>query len=283
MAMPRKRQKGIAGPKRRSDYELLRDLVSVEGTTFPEHLREELFNPRDKKGGEGPGERIYRRTYGLDESLVGSPKGPDVPEHGGKELKGVYASVRRKPTRAHPDGRSVPSLAHFRAGQHASDVCKRVITGVGLRLVQERFARLANQFLPADQRREFEPDVAWERLLVLVTGSLSGRQRALLPRWASDMIRDGIKPSVSLADYAGGIGCCIPEGHLDVPPADYDEAFTVDSVSKGLVSYKLARPYLERRYASALARAAERVPDGGAVEPHGQAADERQAVAVRQV
>lgn len=277
------RKRYIPKPRKQSEYELLKDTIQLEGTTFPEHLRDELYNPRDKKGSEGPGERLYRRTHGLDESMVGSPKGPDVPEHGGKELKAIYTSTRRKPTRAHPQGRKVPSLTHFRAGQHASDICNRIITSVGIRLVEERFDRLKNKFATEDQRREFEPDIDWEALRGLITGSLSSKQRAKLPKWADEMIYQGIKPSVSLADYAGGIGCCIPEGHFDVMPCDYDEAFYVSSVSKGLVSYKLSRTYIEKRLQSALARSIQPIPDSVAVKTFGQVADEGESVSIADV
>lgn len=275
------RKRYVPKPRKVSEYDLLKDTIELEGTTFLEHLRSELYNPRDKKGSEGPGERIYRRTYGLDETLVGSPKGRDIPEENNKELKSIFTLQRRKPTKAFPEGRLVPALTHFRAGQYASDVCNRAIASVGMELVKQRFSRLSDAFTTADKHND--PDIDWNVLLNLITGGLSQKQRALLPRWANDMILASIKPSVSLADCTGGIGICIPEGHFDVPVADYDDAFYVSSVSKGLVSYRLSRNYVEKRRQLALARSIKPIPDCVPVEPLGQVADEGKSVSIAEI
>lgn len=278
--------------KKQPEYELLRSTIELEGTIFPEHLREELYNPRDKKGSEGPGERLYRRTYGLDEKLVGSPKGRDIPEHDGKELKSVYMLQSRAPTKKHPQGHKVAALTHFRAGQHASDALTSVRWDVAWRdgyrqgwddrtdELQHYLGQMLANFDGVSKFQTFVHITPTE-LKELVMSGLSMTQMAKLPDWARKMIYDAIKPSVGLADCTGGIGICIPVGHFDVMPSDYDVAFVISSVSKGLVCYKLARAYVERRQQLALARSVQPIPDRVAIESLRQVVNERQAIIVR--
>src|SRR3990167_11193250 len=82
-------KKKARGPKRVTAWEAYVTIVNTEQTTFSESEREIFFS--STKRSEGPGERSYRRKFGLDEDAAGPAMGRDVPELGDREIKSVYS------------------------------------------------------------------------------------------------------------------------------------------------------------------------------------------------
>lgn len=177
---------------------------------------------------EGPGELALKKQEGLAEDINSSNRPGDMID--GREVKSVYVLKKLKPSKRFPDTRFVPGIGHLRAGAFASRQLIRGLTRAA--------CVVGNQRLPAPQEEAF--------LDMLNTG-LSAKRRSDLPAELQAIIDSHIRPSVGLAEYSQGIECTTPMGPVFVPVADYDSAFYVSGVSKGLVSYKLSRAYLTDR------------------------------------
>lgn len=231
---------------RTTRYLELVELMKLEGTLFNAGAVDVYFER--PTASSGPGELTYRIHHGLDVTRVGASKGRDVPEHGDAEIKSIFTVQKRLPTKDRPWTYEVYDWDKLRAGQTAADLAKDAIYDVIWELV-----RLG----------EIEGDVRkynTTEMKAVVNGSLSEKERAKLPPTALDIVMSRLRPSVGLGDCPLMI-LTLPEGWLTIPFAEYDEAFDVVNVSKGLVSYILRIDYVrgrrERFLAAASASAAE--------------------------
>lgn len=279
-------------PKQIPIYELFKTIITLFPTEGPSGERP-MFKPLDMRRGEGPGERLYRWMHGLNMNIAGFLKGRDFPEHDHKEMKSVFCLRRKKATKSRSFDIMVPDLSNFKAGQCACDAlagarwdvasAHAYNTGWNDRenKLRHDISMLLISFKP-NVNEEAYGCMTGDDLKSIVMSGLSARQMARLPVWAREMIHDAIRPSIGLAECKGGIACSIPEGYLDVPFCDFDEAFRITGVSKGAVHYGLRREYVQRRYDEllALARSVQPVPDSVPVDALGQVPDECHAVPV---
>lgn len=177
---------------------------------------------------EGPGELSLKKKEGHSEDVNSSNKPGDMVD--GREIKSVYVLIKRKPTKKFPNVRFVPSIGHVRAGAAAS---RQLIRGL---TVAACF--IGRQTLSSDEEAA---------LLDKLNTGLSAKRRGELPTELQMIIDDHIKPSRGLTEYTQGIECTTPIGPVFVPVVEYDQAFYVSGVSKGLVNYKLRYGYLVER------------------------------------
>jgi len=196
----------------------------------------------------GPTEVSYRMQHGLSVELVGAQKGRDLPEHGDAEIKWIVAVQKRKPTNERAWGYEVLDYSKFRAGQLSSDLMKKVIWEMMWELVALGLKEGDVQKYNTIEMRD------------IINGTLSDDQRVKLPASIAELLTSRIRPSIALADCPY-IVLTIYEGWLTVPKEDFDEAFDLYNVSKGLVSFIMKVGYVrarrERFLAAASANASE--------------------------
>ena len=209
---------------KRSILNLFNEIIVRENALWNEDEASLYFDTSNRS--EGPGEKSYRRKHGLDETKAGSAYELDVPELNNVELKSIVVLKAIKPSKKFPMERLTEAMCAFRAG---SGACKQLSKATVL-------AAWTVGKLNLD-----------ESILDLLMSSLSSKQRALMPKEISSIIEEHIRPSTALLEYTGGIECMSPKGHMYVSVNDYDDAFVLSSVTKGLVKFKLSKNYLERR------------------------------------
>lgn len=274
----------VPKPRKLSVYQLFCRVAEAEGTTF-DGCQQPYF-PLDRGSEEGPGERRYRERVGLDPEQAKVKKLRDVPELDGKELKSIQVTIKVKPTKKFPFPSEAKGITHFRAGAgtstllekgriraldaHVQKRCRDAVQHVVDRVRRDSIVcTCMNYNKIAIDESDLDDIVASlkharqdeDKILDLLNGTLSPKQRKSLPHDVWSVIENHVRPSVGLRELTGGLVVMVEAGYIDVPIAEYDSAFEFSSVSKGLVSYTIRRDYLERRLEAALLRTVSETND----------------------
>lgn len=185
----------------------------------------------------GDGEIAYRIDAGLPLDKVGSSTNCDVPEQNA-EIKWISAVERwNKPTKDRPWSYPTIDVDTFRAGKYSSDHFNETKHEMYIEAVKQG-CREGNhtKYLESDSFKK------------AMCGTFSKSQRLSLPQTVNTVFESRMQPSKSLKSQNMVFSTYI--GYLTVSPHQFDEAFEISGVSKGLVSYSLKFEYLQSRLQS---------------------------------
>lgn len=225
------RKKSVHGIRSAPVWMLYRHLLSLEGT---EWTPEEAFAFRHKtlEKGVGAGEVSRRMRERLSLNFLGTANKFDLElNQKSVEIKQVF---KLKSNGTYEEGK-------LRLGEYARDMWMKFRDNVWSMLLNMPLNNMPDdnyKFLIADKIQQHRT-------------SLNKSDIEELPYDIKDMLFTQLMPSILLHVDIMSLVC--EEGFMDVPSADYDDAFELACVSQALPKLGLRRDYLVKRVEQQLA------------------------------